>query len=532
MRSMVYFSICLCLLIGLVSTPEAAFADDKKIANTKLSAEELQACLNAPCLIELAKREGKNFKSRFMKNAEKAPVIRSLFYAGNEEEALNILDNIQRIGTVRGLFYDYGWWTEGYVDQFPADGQLWTKFSPPLPESLIGRYYFFDMLFAFDAIEKKNFDAAHEIAENLENPNFKNAIYYSLASALIDKDKLEEALAYLINVEQSRSWKGAPSLPIIEVFKKAALQEQSFSIPDSIDGKIKAYAQAGIAAALATSGQTDNAMQKLANIEYPDVRELGVTYMLYDLAKLGKIDIVKELLSTQYGRNLTAEDYKIIVKGFLRKNDITNAEELISLPPTYDKAILTLSAIGAHTGNQSYFTKAFALLGQEPVWLRKVLPTLLTDMANAGYVVEAISGLSKIQDVRKRIKLRHNIYASLFNEDRTLAENDRILDAIELEFAEADNSLKKGLVSKAERFLYVDQTTPEQLARYLKLVDMLPEKEDREKAKAAVIPHFVHLGQTDKAIEILTEIDVILNRVWALTRLADYYSFKKIQDSI
>jgi len=531
-RYMTFLSVCLCLLVGFVSPAASAAANDKNIATTELSAAELKACLTARCLIDLAKREGKDYKTRFAKNAEKEPVVRSLIYMGNDEEALDILEKFQRPGSARDLYYSYGWWLEGYVDQFLADGQVWEKFSPPLPESLIGRYYFFDMLFAYDAIEKKNFDVANDIAENIGNTALSNAIYDKLAIVLLEKDRIQDALAYMVKIQQSGGQTKGPLIQVIEIFRRAT--EQQFSISESFatNNILDENAQAGIAVALAESGHIDDALGKLAAIKDPEIRVGGFGYLLYMLAKQGEIDTVKELLDSHAGRNLTAGQYEYVVSGFLRSNDVANAEELISLPPTDDKAIFALSAIGAYTRDYSYFTRAFALLGQQPVWRHKAMPILVLDMAKAGYFSDAVKALYKIEDSKKRAKTSHALYGAYFKKPRSPEMTDEVLDAIEQDLKESDPKHVKSIVRIASRFLYVDQTTPEQLERYLKMVNMLADQEDREKLAAAVIPNLVHLGQTDKAIEILTDIDFILNRVWALTRLADYYSFKKMQDSI
>ncbi len=501
--------------------------------STPISKEVIAACRNTACLLTLAKSQN-SYTHEFENQLAKVGFAATHILQGEETEAIAIIDGMNN-DSVRSIFYrNFGAIDKGKIDKFIADTQRWENVDLPLPASLLGRNEDYDTLYAFFLAIGGDFESAARLVKTLKLVTNKNKVYYLLAlHALKDRD-VETALRFASEIKgdiKSRNSRPRIYSLIYNSMYKTGDRQAALAAIDRLNYiHDKDGARAGIAIAMASENALDQAIDLTSSIVTQRIRLIAYSGMLRHYAGKGALDQIDRIIKNVLHTDKDDIPYPQVVSALAATNHLPEAEDFLQDIPNDVQTIYALSELGKVTGDSSYFQQSLvlakALQDREDTKLMKGTLSLAANMAQAGYFDESVRTLHIYKQPVLRKISRELIFKSLHSSPYTPKEYETILDFAEQDLLASDPKEYDQILKNATKLMLVNRADLASLKRYLKLVDRVSNKFNRETLYGRVIPHLAYLGEMDQVNSMIAGMTHTMPRIWALLRLAEFHILK------
>lgn len=508
------------LMLALIDNAHAASSFS---LSPRISIEEISKCKAANCLTDLAKQEASKSESRHEKNVADGFIISSLFRSGHDEQALEMLNNMKWKSAKAVYLGNFRLVTNFENDRFDTYDQFWEGVEVDMPSILVGHSELYDLYYAGWLVYKKQYKKAIELAKTFKTASFKRYVYHRMARTLYKEGRLADAKAATSHLAETVE----NSILIQQIFIKGKQQNVLDSFPEFTSDYELDNAKAGFAILLAVDGKIEVAVSEIENIGDRKTQIAAYTNLLEELASRKKFLIIENLVASGLSGLANEIDYGNTVIGILSRGNIDNAVRLAEIMPDPRQKMKALSVIGGYTGEYKYFLEILEYYDkgyQHP----GNMETIVGNMMFGGYLKEAVKSLSIIDDVQERLETRRALFLKTFHSSKRPKEYIELMEIFEDDITTERPYLKVSILKYAADLMLVNRTTSrEPLERFQAMANGIEGQKGREEANALVIPHFAYLGDFEEVYRIISEIDHTYLRVYALTRLADFYSYGK-----
>lgn len=490
----------------------------------------LESCSDARCLLSFAKAQNIH-SNKFERDLAKVGFAATHILLEEERQALTIIDSIQNEG-IKAIFYkNFGSIDKDKISRFIADTQRWENVELPLPKSLLGNNENYDTLYAFFLALGGDHQGAYRLAKTLRLPTNRNKVLYLLTLHALKDQQFDQAFAFAEEIQSRVSRPRAYSF-IYNALYKSGAQQLALDKVDTLNfSHDKDGARAGIAIAMASENAVVPALKITNSITTLPMRLFSYAGMLKYFALKGDLEQVQYVIEDVVFTDRQKIPYAHIVGSFAAGGHLVEAEEFLQDIPDDVQTIYALSELGKITGDSSYFQQSLVLAkavqDREDSKFMKGTISLAANMAQAGFFEESIKTLHIYKRPLLRRVSRELIFKSLHSSPHTPKDYQTILDFTEQDLNSSEQNEYDQILKNATKLFLVNRADLKSLNRYLKLVDRVENKFNRETLYGRILPHLAYLGETDKTNEIIASMTHTMPRIWALLRLAEFHVLKK-----
>ncbi|WP_025898644.1 hypothetical protein [Sneathiella glossodoripedis] len=550
----VYRFIILGIMVTLLSgcvTPQtffgrAAYSPVKQTVyppsvSPALKAEDLADCNSSQCLLSLAKTQNLQ-TNKFEKMIAKTGFATTHVLMGEDDAAISLVDSIDN-ESVRNIFYsNFGAIDKDRIVKFLVDTQRWENVDLPLPASLLGRNEDYDTLYAFFLALGGDMEGSARLAKTLKKPDNRNRVNYLLALRSLEKKNFDSALHYARQIEGRMTSATKPSRQRLYIFiyQSMYLSGDKERALDAAENTVflsdKDAIRAGISIALVKLDSLDAALKMIQGLYNPMMREIAYSNILNLFARKGELDQIQLVLRHMPAASRNKLKYAGIVAKLASNGHLPQAEDFLQDIPNDVETIYALSEMGKYTGDSSYFQQSLLLAKelqdrQDSDLMRGTI-SLAGNMAQAGFFEESVKTLHLYKKPIYRKISRELIFKSLFKSPDTPKDYKTLLDFAEQNLNASKPDEYNQILKNTTKLMLVNHADLAGINRYLKLVDRIENRFNRENLYGRILPHLAYLGEQQKANQIIMDMTHTMPRINALLRLAEFHILKKKLNTI